>query len=456
MKFNEFRLTSTSMLVVATLILGCFLALGAGLTMDDPMIVYGIIYGSLFLAIAWRFPGLALAITFASAPLQNDLTNGAGALRFSIAEIDLALCLGVFAFRRITQQRGIKFGPYFLPVILYLSICMASSLADWHPDTVLTAMAQMILYFILATILFANFAEKANQLLWGFHFLIAICMFLSIAGLLNGSFYVLGLHKNGVGSSLGFGVIVCIELWMAAEKGKAKIFLFFATVLITAGLIFSLSRGAWLGAIFGTIVVIALRGKFKFLLQVLIVLIPAVAIFWNLLPQEKREYATGFGRERDNIDARYQTIDYARGQFEKSPFYGVGIGLRKEVDATNIFWITLAETGVPGLLAFAGVQVVTFLMLYKTLKKLDRKDKLYPLVGAPAGLMVNKLVHGMVDHYYARGPLLMVWASVGMATMVYHLLRDREEIRMRRSALLAEEAYRQKVLETMKMRQASG
>jgi len=456
MKFNEFKLTSTSMLVVATLIMGCFLALGAGLTMDDPMMVYAIIYGSIFTAIAWRFPGLALAITFASAPLQEDLTNGVGSIRFSIAEIDLALCLAVFIFRRITQQRGIKFGPYMLPVLLYMSICMASSLVDWRPDTVMIAMLQMVLYFVLATILYSNFAEKPEQLLWAYNLLIAVCVFLALAGLMANTFFVFGLHKNGIGSSLGFGVVVCIELWMAAEKGKTKIFLFLATVIITAGLIFSLSRGSWLGAIAGTVVVIALRGKFKFLLQVMIVLIPVVAIFWNLLPKEKQDYATGFGKERDNIMARYQTIDYARTQFEKSPFYGVGIGLRKEVDATNIFWITLAETGVPGLIAFASVQVVAFLMLYKTQKRMSRKDKLYPLIGAPAGLMVNKLVHGMVDHYYARGPLLMVWASVGMATMVYHILKDREAAEVRQSALRAEAAYRERVLETMKIRQASG
>ena len=444
------------MLIVTTLILGCFMALGAGLTMDDPMIVYGIIYSSLFLAIAWRFPALALAITFASAPLQGDLSDGQGAFHFSIAEIDLALCLVVFIFRRITQQRGVKTGPYMLPILIYLAVCLASSLADWHPDTVMTAMLQMILYLVFASVLYANFAEKPEQLLWGFNFLILVCLFLSLSGLLTNNFFIYGLHKNGVGSSLGFGEIVCIELWMAAEKGKAKIWLFIATVIITAGLIFTLSRGAWLGAIFGTVVVIALRGKFKFLLQVMVVLIPVIAVFWNLLPQEKKEYATGFGAERENIAARYVTIDYAREQFEKSPFYGVGIGLRKEVDATNIFWITLAETGVPGLLAFAGIQVVTFLMLYKSQKKMGRDDKLYPLVSVPAGLMVNKLVHGMVDHYYARGPLLMLWASIGMATVVYHVLRDREAVEMHQSALVAEEAYRQSVMETMKIRQANG
>jgi hypothetical protein len=456
MKFNDFKLTSTSMMVVATMILGCFMALGAGLILDDPMAVYAIIYSSFFFAIAWRYPAVALAVTFASAPLQADLSNGEGALRFSIAEIDLLICLVVFIFRQITQRRGFKVGPYMLPVFIYLAVCMASSLVDWHPDTVSTAMLQMIVYFVLATILFGNFADKPEHLLWGFYLFIAICIFLSISGLAFGTFFIYGLHKNGVGSSLGLGVIVCVDLWMAARKTKSKIFFFIATILITAGLVFSLSRGAWLGAMVGTMVVIALRGKFKFLLQVMVVLIPVAVIFWNLMPKESQEYSIDFSRKRDNIEARYQTIDYAREQFEKSPFYGVGIGLRKEIDATNIFWITLAETGVPGLLAFAGLQIVTFLMLYKSQKKLSRSDKLYPLVSAPAGLMVNKLVHGMVDHYYARGPLLMVWASVGMATMVYHVLKDRETKQMHENVVRAEKAYSLRVLEAIRARQASG
>ena len=50
----------------------------------------------------------------------------------------------------------------------------------------------------------------------------------------------------------------------------------------------------------------------------------------------------------------------------------------------------------------------------------------------------------------------MVWASVGMATMVYHVLKDREAVQLRDSALRSEEDYRERVLETMKIRQASG
>ncbi len=452
MKFTDFRMTSTALLVVSTLILGSILALGAGVALDDPSLVYSIIYGSIFLSIAWRFPALALAITFASAPFQNDLSGGSGMFRFSIAEINLLLCALVFVFRRITQQRGIKLGPTFLPVMLYLTVCMASSMVDWHPDSVVPAMLQMCLYFLLTVIVFANSAEKPDHLIWSYNFLLAVCVFLAIIGLTTGSFFIFSLHKNGVGSSLACGIIISMEMWMSATKGKLKTRYFLSTIIIAAGLIFTLSRGAWIGAIAGMVVVIALRGKFKFLLQMAVMLIPVIAIFWTLLPQESKDYATDFSSTRGNINARYVTIDYARDQFEKSPFYGVGVGLRKEVDATNIFWITLAETGVPGLLAFLGIHVIILLMIYKSQRKLSRNDKLYPLLAATAGLIVNKLVHGMVDHYWSRGPLLMAWASVGMATMVYFMLQDREASEARKYALEIEEEYRQGVARTRQAR----
>ncbi len=446
MKFTEFRMTSTALLVVSTLILGSILALAAGLTMDDPMIVYGVIYSSIFTAIAWRFPALALAITFASAPFQNDLSGGSGIFRFSVAELNLLFCGMVFLFRRITQQRGIKLGPSFVPVILYLTVCLASSLVDWHQESVVPALLQMCLYFLLAVMVFANFADKPEHLLWSYNFLLGVCLFLSLYGLTTGSFFIFGLHKNGVGSSLACGIIISMEMWMAAEKGKMKTRYFLSTIIIAAGLIFTLSRGAWIGALVGMTVVILLRGKFKFMLQLFLIMIPIVAVFWNLLPQESKDYASDFSSKRDNINARYVTIDYAREQFEKSPFYGVGVGLRKEIDATNVFWITLAETGVPGLLAFGGLHVVVLLMIYKSLKKMKRNDRLYPLMAATAGLLINKLVHGLVDHYWSRGPLMMVWASVGMATMVYFKLQEREAVEMRTTRLAIEEEHRQGVI----------
>ena len=34
-------------------------------------------------------------------------------------------------------------------------------------------------------------------------------------------------------------------------------------------------------------------------------------------------------------------------------------------------------------------------------------------------LTIGRLAHGMVDHYWSRGPVTVAWAAVGMATLVH-------------------------------------
>jgi len=46
------------------------------------------------------------------------------------------------------------------------------------------------------------------------------------------------------------------------------------------------------------------------------------------------------------------------------------VGLRKEYDATNLLWLILAETGVPGALTFLGLQFAIVRMVWTTVGKL--------------------------------------------------------------------------------------
>jgi O-antigen ligase len=431
MRFAELKLNSTTMLVICTVMFGAVLALGAALTMDDPIVVEGIVYMTTFIALAWKYPFIALGITFASGPFQQDLSSGFGPFRFSIAELNLLLAMGVFLFRIITQRRRLALGPTMFPFAVYFTICIASSLADWRDDTVLPSLLQMVLYFVIAILVFSQFSDRLEQLVLGLYAFVAVCAFLSVMGMITPGFQPFGLHKNGLGGSLACGVIVCAELFLAATSTRRKVILFIALSVITAGLIFSLSRGAWLGCIAGVLTLIIFRGKFKFALQAMMVLGPLVAIFWTLLPQEQREYAFDFNPNRQNIAARYESIDFAKKQFYSNPIYGVGVGLRKEYDATNVVWVTLAETGAPGLIAFLVVHIVFLLMVYKTHQRLPRNDKLYTLLAVGGSLVVHKLLHGIVDHYWSRGELMIAWSAAGMATGVYFVVRRRLEAQRR-------------------------
>jgi hypothetical protein len=150
----------------------------------------------------------------------------------------------------------------------------------------------------------------------------------------------------------------------------------------------------------GIFVVALLRRQFVLLGRAAIVMVPLLAMAWTLVPAENQQYATSFSSERGNIKQRYVNRDAALKAWQTNIWFGDGIGLRKELDATNFVVFALGETGIFGLVSFLGMFVAFFLSLL--------------CIGG--GLMLSRLLQGMVDHYWARGPTMMAWAAAGMAT----------------------------------------
>ncbi|MDD5350536.1 MAG: O-antigen ligase family protein [Chthoniobacteraceae bacterium] len=373
------------------------------------LLLAAILYAMFFWVVTWRRPWLALASIFALAPFQNDLSMG-GPIRFSIAEVNLLLTLPIF----LAERRPARLGPLAFPVIAYLFFCLFSSALHWR-DTALVSLVQIAVYLVAAVAVFRSLPLQITEYRAALSTLIAVCCLLAVIVLVKQSGYVLGLHKNGSGSSLACGLIVCAELWFGERDTIRKQRLLAALVLIAAGLFFTLSRGAWITAATGLIVILLLHRRFLLLLRATFVLAALVAVCWGRLPAEARNYATAFDRDHYNIQARFESIDYALYEFRKSPLTGVGVGLRKEYDATNIFLLTLAETGVPGLLAFAAIHIAFLRMAYRSRRYLPRSSPEATLVALGTALVIGKIMHGAVDLYWGRGDLMITWAAAGMA-----------------------------------------
>jgi len=174
-------------------------------------------------------------------------------------------------------------------------------------------------------------------------------------------------------------------------------------------------------------VLFLLRRQYTVLARMLVVLVPVIAVGWFFMPQESREYATGFESSRENISARYKSFDFALDNWKENRVYGVGVGLRKQYDATNVAMLTLAESGILGLVALLAIHVAFFRMIWRTQAAIPRDHALYSLLAIGAALVTDKLLHGMVDHYWSRGPIMMAWASAGMATAVYYRMRTQQK-----------------------------
>jgi hypothetical protein len=272
----------------------------------------------------------------------------------------------------------------------------------------------MGLYWIGAVAVFSGLPEQPEDLRLSWRLLVVVAAALAVSALVTRSSYFWGLNKNGVGASLACGLIVAVECWSGAGRKERRFYLC-ALPLIAGGLVIVLSRGAWIAAATGVGFLLAWRGQYRRLLWLGLLTVPVVAVVWSLLPAESREYAVGFDQSRFNIKARMLNTDWALEQWRSSPWLGVGAGLRKEYDATNLVWLTLAETGPLGLATLVGVHVRCVQGMW--MRRCERhlwKDRPSPAALAGA-LVLAKFVHGLVDHYWSRGAIMVAWAAVGMA-----------------------------------------
>ena len=401
--------------ITAALLLG---VTGAAFALSQSQLLAGGIYAVGFLLLTWQRPSMALILIMATVPFQIDVSGGAD-VKFSLAEISLALSMPMWLLGPRRPRSRAKAYALGASLLAYFGISVFASLLHWRGSQTPLSIAQMWLYMVVAVGVFSDLVRRPEQYVPCLVAYLGVCVVLALATLFVREGYVWGMHKNGVGASLATAVIIGVELWLTRSIPISKIFVGFATGISAIGLTLSLSRGAWLAAFVGVGIVLAMRGEFRVMARAGVALIPVFVFAWMLLPPEKREAAFDFDKSRENINARYQSIEIARGYFRSSPIVGVGVGLRKEFDATNVLWIALAETGILGAIAFLSIQGSLALMLVRLRRCVSSSDPRYTFAILGGALAFGRLAHGMFDHYWSRGALMAAWAAVGMLVRVY-------------------------------------
>ena len=384
----------------------------------------GAIVGALFIFIAFWQPRIALMITFALIPLQQDIPGMP--VHLSISELCLALLFPICMLKTAQMGKPIRMGPLFWPVMLYLLFCLISSLPHFHPHgPAITAYAQMVVYLVFGIVITASFPGDTDDLKFALEGAVGMAAIFAIMVLLT-HFHYPHENKNAWGAVFGSTFVMALEFWLAAKqtgnRKKAR-WLLWALILIGMALFLCLSRGGWLEAMAGSFVLLLLRKRFALMLRVGLIVIPLAGLLYLTLPKQKQHYAFDFKGTAYNIKARFKSIDYAWAQFNSNPVFGVGVELRKKMDATNLFMVTMAESGVQGVLAFLLINGMVVGMAWRLHNKLDPRDPRFSLVAIGAALVVNRFTHGMVDQYWCRGPLIWAWCAAGMMTAVYFEVR---------------------------------
>jgi len=379
-----------------------------------------------FMALTWFRPDLSLMLMMASAPFPYDL--GVGSVKIALSDISLVLAVPVLAARARRPIGRLLGNPALPGILLYFLICCVSTVINGELRAALPSMIQMFLYLVLAFCVYGACIEDQNVFYAGLYGLLASGVFLAVLKLVSGEMYLMGLHKNSIGASLAFAAIVAVELWLASSGNRRRRRMLGVVVaLILAALVASLSRGAWLGTLSGIMLILLLRARFLVIARVALVAVPAIALCWAFLPDASKEYAVDLSSTAHNVKTRLMSLQFAYERFSDNPLLGVGVGLRKQYDATNLIMSTMAETGVLGLAALLLIVAGFIFAVWRARRQVTPLDPRFSLLAIGSALFIAKLMHGMVDHFWGRGSL-PCWIGGGAALWVFACRREKRNV----------------------------
>ena len=261
------------------------------------------------------------------------------------------------------------------------------------------------------------------------------------------------LDVMGMATVVGFGIVAGVVLALT-RRGRARVLAWSAVAAMTPGMVFSLSRGAWLATGAAVLLVsIALAGRAAVKGLVLLAAASFVVLGLGLVPAGSfsssasspsasvlsriTSIGSAVSAPDQSVLDRYSLWSAAVGIWRDHPVTGVGLKQFPEyrdgyapislsaggqaadpshpfqveplLSPHNLYLLTLAEQGLPGATAFAallvGVPIVGLAGLVRGRRSGEHRDRLVPAAAA-----VGWGVWSAVD---------FVYADIGGASTVY-------------------------------------
>ena len=418
--------------LLVLMLLAC-ISVFVGTSSGNLLIPVGLCYAVAFMVLTWHRIDISLGLVLVLAPWVQDLSGGGGYAKFSAAELHIFMIVSVSVAKLILSRRLFSIGKLSGPVLLYMALSAVSAYQGGIEREDIVALLQTGIFCFILPFLFMDrnltLTSKRNILMIAACSTVALGIFQIVAG---PKAFALGIHKNNMGQGMAAGLSLWLCAWFDISKGWWSKVVIPAIAIVTIALVFTLSRGAWVGAACALIVLSLAYGRVQLLLRASLVIVPLIVVMWTFLPKQDQEYASSFDRQKyDNIDVRYDNFETTVDLIKSSPFIGHGISIRKQLDATNLLMATLAEGGILGLVLFVTSLGTYFVIVFRLVRRLPQSDPMFMIVAASCAVMVSRLGHAQFDHYWVRGASTIAWASVGMVLAI-----DRSVLLRTRSATL--------------------
>ncbi len=315
---------------------------------------------------------------------------------------------------------------FLLPALLYLAVNAASIAWSINTHATLVFTVQLIELIILYPVIFATIPQSIRKIRIALIVLVVITTGEGIATLIQYAVsptahtqgtYLPGLNKNALGSFLGAGLVIATALWLGL-RARSRHWLVPAIGILAVGTIASESRGAVIGAGMSVILMAFILGRKR--LPALLVGVVLVALYLAVIvPNEAKKAAITGGYSSNTV--RSISWSYAIHEIENQPWIGTGARTYVETlpppitgtipDPNNLFLLTWAELGIPGMLAL-GFVLFRFAQLMVRSRRLPGDASVVSI--AAGGVAVSLIVHFQVDISWVRGETTMEFAMIGL------------------------------------------
>ena len=459
----------------AIVALGLLLALAP---LDAALVL--VVGGAVVLLVVHQ-PVIGLCLLSVTLPLSQVWQVSVAGAQVGVAESLLLLIVAAWFLRMATRRQiRIPHPALALPFLVFigvqlLSLLSAQSLREGTPE-LLKWLEMLVVYLFMSSELerrHVPWIVSSILVAASLQGVLGAYQFLLRAGpdpfLLMGRFmraYGTFRQPNPFGGYLGLllPLALSLALWALGRvfdglrtpsiripAGKIRRCLTFVIIgasalLIAAGIGMSWSRGAWLGLVASTVVVIGSRSRVAGTLVITMVVLAGLLVAMgglDLLPSALTERMAGFSDyvyyathpDVANIeitDANFAVLERvahweaAWRMFRERPWLGIGIGQyalsypayalphwsNPLGHAHNIYLHYLAETGLLGLGAYLLWLLTAAVQAWRARASEDTLTRALAL-GA-LGLIAHLTVHNLVDNLYVQGIYLQVAIVLGL------------------------------------------
>lgn len=427
-------------------------------------LMFGILFSIIYYSLPLKYFAIALVGFIGLIAVLYDIKIGIAVGLFAVPFLPDALNLIYIIFlimvyfyeHLIKRDNPLDKGSVYIPIILYGIIIFIGTMTSINPTG---SFRDLTIHFVSLGLVFIMINSIKN--LDEFNTIITFVVFSATIVALIGLYqYIVGVpidaawvdvknnpdiksrvysvfgNPNVLAEYLIMIIPVSISLfWYSKRIYKKFLFLGTSGILILA-LVFTLSRGGWLGFSFSALVFVLLVER-----RLLLSIIPIVVGGVFFLPQSILNRIMSIGNFADSSNAyRLKMWQIALKIIRDHPIAGVGFGhlpfketfetyirTMPTYHAHNTYLEIAAELGIPGLIAFLLLLFIVFKYGIRSL--INQEDKYIKIMAA--GLfsgLAGLLVHGAVENViYLTKIIIYFWILIGFI-LVLMKIKKQEKI----------------------------